>query len=45
MGDAMYTTHTYYALPEGMAIREYFGALNINAVNKELLHRGVLEPG
>ncbi|WP_460109325.1 DUF927 domain-containing protein [Pseudomonas sp. H3_E06] len=44
MGDTMHTTHTYYVLPEAWR-SEIFRGMNINAVNKELLHRGVLEPG
>ncbi|WP_417693929.1 DUF927 domain-containing protein [Pseudomonas sp.] len=44
MGDTMHTTHTYYVLPEAWR-SEIFRGMNINSVNKELLHRGVLEPG
>ncbi|WGO94439.1 DUF927 domain-containing protein [Pseudomonas viciae] len=44
MGDTMHITHTYYVLPEAWR-SEIFRGMNINAVNKELLHRGVLEPG
>ncbi|WP_042956432.1 DUF927 domain-containing protein [Pseudomonas brassicacearum] len=44
MGDTMHTTHTYYVLPEAWR-SEIFRGMNINAVNKELLYRGVLEPG
>ncbi len=44
MGDTMHTTHTYYVLPEAWR-SEIFRGMNIDAVNKELLHRGVLEPG
>ncbi|MCI0993547.1 DUF927 domain-containing protein [Pseudomonas corrugata] len=44
MGDTMHTTHTYYVLPEAWR-SEIFRGMNINAVNKELLHRGVLESG
>lgn len=44
MGDALHTTNTYYVLPE-LWRSEIFRGMNINAVNKELLQRGVLEPG
>lgn len=44
MGDNMHTTNTYYVLPEAWR-SEIFRGMNINAVNKELLQRGVLEPG
>lgn len=44
MGDTMHTTNTYYVLPEAWR-SEIFRGMNINAVNKELLQRGVLEPG
>ncbi|CAI8882864.1 DUF927 domain-containing protein [Pseudomonas sp. IT-P260] len=43
MGDTMHTTNTYYVLPEAWR-SEIFRGMNINAVNKELLQRGVLEP-
>ena len=44
MGDELHTTNTYYVLPEAWR-SEVFKGMNINAVNKELLRRGVLEPG
>ena len=44
MGDTLHTTTTYYVLPEAWR-SEIFKGMNINAVNKELLRRGVLEPG
>lgn len=44
LGDALHTTNTYYVLPE-LWRSEIFRGMNINAVNKELLKRGVLEPG
>ncbi|SDT32672.1 DUF927 domain-containing protein [Pseudomonas prosekii] len=44
LGDALHTTNTYYVLPEAWR-SEIFRGMNINAVNKELLQRGVLEPG
>ena len=43
MGDTMHTTNTYYVLPEAWR-SEIFRGMNINAVNKELLQHGVLEP-
>ncbi|CAI8916256.1 hypothetical protein EMIT048CA2_30029 [Pseudomonas chlororaphis] len=43
MGDTMHTTNTYYVLPEAWR-SEIFRSMNINAVNKELLQRGALEP-
>ena len=43
-GDEAHTTNTYYVLPEAWR-SEVFKGMNINAVNKELLRRGVLEPG
>ncbi len=43
MSDTMHTTKTYYVLP-GAWCPEIFRGMNINAVNKELLQRGVLEP-
>ncbi|MGE8186308.1 DUF927 domain-containing protein [Pseudomonas sp. NPDC086278] len=44
LGDALHTANTYYVLPE-LWRSEIFRGMNINAVNKELLQRGVLEPG
>ena len=44
LGDELHTTNTYYVLPEAWR-SEVFKGMNINAVNKELLRRGVLEPG
>ncbi|MEE5173306.1 DUF927 domain-containing protein [Pseudomonas alliivorans] len=44
LGDALHTTNTYYVLPESWR-SEIFRGMNINAVNKELLQRGVIEPG
>ncbi|MHC8330044.1 DUF927 domain-containing protein [Pseudomonas sp. LB1P83] len=44
LGDSLHTTNTYYVLPEAWR-SEIFRGMNINAVNKELLQRGVLEPG
>jgi uncharacterized protein (DUF927 family) len=44
LGDELHTTNTYYVLPEGWR-SEVFKGMNINAVNKELIRRGVLEPG
>lgn len=44
LGDELHTTNTYYVLPEAWR-SEVFKGMNINAVNKELLGRGVLEPG
>lgn len=44
MGDTLHTTTTYYVLPEAWR-SEIFKGMNLNAVNKELLLRGVLEPG
>ena len=43
VGDELHTTNTYYVLPEAWR-SEIFRGMNINAVNKELLQRGVLEP-
>jgi len=43
LGDSLHTTNTYYVLPEAWR-SEIFRGMNINAVNKELLQRGVLEP-
>ncbi|RMV57914.1 hypothetical protein ALP08_03377 [Pseudomonas syringae pv. pisi] len=44
LGDSLHTTNTYYVLPESWR-SEIFRGMNINAVNKELLQRGVIEPG
>lgn len=44
LGGALHTTNTYYVLPESWR-SEIFRGMNINAVNKELLQRGVIEPG
>ncbi|MDU8357261.1 DUF927 domain-containing protein [Pseudomonas syringae group sp. J309-1] len=44
LGDELHTTNTYYVLPEAWR-SEVFKGMNINAVNKELIRRGVLEPG
>jgi uncharacterized protein (DUF927 family) len=44
LGDSLHTTNTYYVLPESWR-SEIFRGMNINAVNKELLKRGALEPG
>ncbi|MNE29776.1 hypothetical protein D3C80_1232670 [compost metagenome] len=44
IGDASHTTTTYYVLPEAWR-SEIFRGMNLNAVNKELLRRRVLEPG
>ncbi|MDC3742134.1 hypothetical protein KDL21_13935 [Pseudomonas syringae pv. syringae] len=44
LGDSLHTTNTYYVLPESWR-SEIFRGVNINAVNKELLQRGVIEPG
>jgi putative DNA primase/helicase len=44
MGAALHTTNTYYVLPEAWRA-EIFKGMNISAVNKELLQRGMLEPG
>ncbi|CAN7652564.1 DUF927 domain-containing protein [Pseudomonas sp. LjRoot277] len=44
LGDSLHTTNTYYVLPESWR-SEIFRGMNINAVNKELLQRGALEPG
>ena len=43
MGDELHTTSTYYILP-GAWTTEVFKGMNITAVNRELLCRGVLEP-
>lgn len=44
MGETAHTTTTYYVLPEAWR-SEIFRGMNLNAVNKELLRRRVLEPG
>ncbi|MCF5806302.1 DUF927 domain-containing protein, partial [Pseudomonas tremae] len=44
LGDSLHTTNTYYVLPESWR-SGIFRGMNINAVNKELLQRGVIEPG
>lgn len=44
IGETLYTTTTYYVLPEAWR-SEVFKGMSLNAVNKELLQRGVLEPG
>ena len=44
LGDELHTTNTYYVLPEAWR-SEVFKGMNINAVNKELIRRGLLEPG
>ncbi len=44
MGDTSHTTTTYYVLPEAWR-SEIFRGMNLNAVNKELLRRRVLQPG
>lgn len=43
LGDDLHTTSTYYVLPEAWR-SDVFKGMNISAVNKELLHRGVLQP-
>ncbi len=43
MGDTLHTTNTYYVLTEAWR-SEIFRGMNLTAVNKELLQRGVLEP-
>jgi uncharacterized protein (DUF927 family) len=43
MGDTMHTTITYYVLPEAWR-SEVFKGLNLTAVNRELIQRGVLQP-
>lgn len=43
LGDELHTTNTYYALPEAWR-SEVFKGMNISAVNKGLIRRGVLEP-
>lgn len=44
LGDALHTTNIYYVLPEAWKA-EIFKSMNISAVNKELIRRGVLELG
>lgn len=44
LGDALHTTTTYYVLPEAWC-SEVFKGMNLNAVNKELLSRAILETG
>ena len=44
MGDTMHTTITYYVLPEAWR-SEVFRGMNITAVNRELIERGVLQSG
>ncbi|UVM66144.1 DUF927 domain-containing protein [Pseudomonas sp. B21-009] len=44
MGDTMHTTITYYVLPEAWR-SEVFRGMNITAVNRELVERGVLQVG
>ncbi|MCK2113547.1 DUF927 domain-containing protein [Pseudomonas juntendi] len=44
MGDTMHTTITYYVLPEAWR-SEVFRGMNITAVNRELVERGVLQCG
>lgn len=44
VGDNLHTTITYYVLPEAWRL-EVFGGLNLTAVNRELVQRGVLQPG
>ncbi|ROL71018.1 DNA/RNA helicase, superfamily II protein [Pseudomonas chlororaphis] len=43
MGDTLHTTITYYVLPEAWR-SEVFRGLNLTAVNRELIQRGVLQP-
>jgi uncharacterized protein (DUF927 family) len=43
LGDSLHTTNTYYVLTEAWR-SEIFRGMNLTAVNKELLQRGVLEP-
>lgn len=43
MGDTLHTTNTYYVLTKAWR-SEIFRGMNLTAVNKELLQRGVLEP-
>lgn len=42
MGDSLHTTATYYVLPEAWR-SEVFRGMNIAAVNRELIERGVLQ--
>jgi len=42
MGDSLHTTITYYVLPEAWR-SELFRGMNITAVNRELIERGVLQ--
>lgn len=42
MGDTLHTTITYYVLPEAWR-SEVFRGMNITAVNRELVERGVLQ--
>ncbi|PRA58667.1 DNA/RNA helicase, superfamily II protein [Pseudomonas sp. MYb187] len=42
MGDSLHTTITYYVLPEAWR-SEVFRGMNITAVNRELIERGVLQ--
>ncbi|MBV1806425.1 DUF927 domain-containing protein [Pseudomonas viridiflava] len=44
LGDQLHTTTTYYVLPEAWRT-EIFRGMSVNAANKELIQRGVLEPG
>lgn len=44
VGDNLHTTITYYVLPEAWR-SEVFRGLNLTAVNRELVQRGVLQPG
>lgn len=44
VGDNLHTTITYYVLPEAWRF-EVFGGFNLTAVNRELVLRGVLQPG
>lgn len=44
MGDTMHTTITYYVLPEAWR-SEVFRGMNITAVNRELIERGILQSG
>ncbi|WP_191831132.1 DUF927 domain-containing protein [Pseudomonas fluorescens] len=42
LGDSLHTTITYYVLPEAWR-SEVFRGMNITAVNRELIERGVLQ--
>jgi uncharacterized protein (DUF927 family) len=42
IGDSLHTTATYYVLPEAWR-SEVFRGMNITAVNRELIERGVLQ--